>query len=198
MTSSQSKRYSLLPASQTFGNGDGFSKENGILRKIIIIAITILILIIGGKSIYNAINKDDSISGVKKLLNAKYTSVNCIDSSCNGFIVVDGDKLSKYKVYLYNSDGKKIANYKVNYNKDDKTTEVPVSIGSDYYISTTVNATNLKVSKYSIKNKRGKAVFETSNPLSIINDNLIAMKEKNSYSILNKKGKTMRFYIKAL
>ena len=31
MTSSQSKRYSLLPASQTFGNGDGFSKENGIL-----------------------------------------------------------------------------------------------------------------------------------------------------------------------
>lgn len=166
-----------------------FITKNSSLKKILIIVLAVIVLLIGVRAVFNKFAKNDNISGVKKVLSAKYTSVSCINSSCDGFIVIDGDKLSKYKVYLYNSDGKKIANYKVNYNKDDKTTEVPVSIGSDYYISTTVNATNLKVSKYSIKNKRGKAVFETSNPLSIINDNLIAMKEKNNYSILNKKGK---------
>ncbi len=168
-----------------------FITKNSSLKKILIIVLAVIVLLIGVRAVFNKFAKNDNISGVKKVLSAKYTSVSCINSSCDGFIVIDGDKLSKYKVYLYNSDGKKIANYKVNYNKDDKTTEVPVSIGSDYYISTTVNATNLKVSKYSIKNKRGKAVFETSNQLSIINDNLIAMKEKNSYSILNKKGKTI-------
>lgn len=168
-----------------------FITKNSSLKKILIIVLAVIVLLIGVRAAFNKFAKNDNISGVKKVLSAKYTSVSCINSSCDGFIVIDGDKLSKYKVYLYNSDGKKIANYKVNYNKDDKTTEVPVSIGSDYYISTTVNATNLKVSKYSIKNKRGKAVFETSNQLSIINDNLIAMKEKNSYSILNKKGKTI-------
>lgn len=168
-----------------------FITKNSSLKKILIIVLAVIVLLIGVRAVFNKFAKNDNISGVKKVLSAKYTSVSCINSSCDGFIAIDGDKLSKYKVYLYNSDGKKIANYKVNYNKDDKTTEVPVSIGSDYYISTTVNVTNLKVSKYSIKNKRGKAVFETSNPLSIINDNLIAMKEKNSYSILNKKGKTI-------
>lgn len=170
------------------------TKENGILRKIIIIAITILILIICGKSIYNAINKDDSISGVKKLLNAKYTSVNCIDSSCNGFIVVDGDKLSKYKIMLYNVNGKKVANYKVNYNSSDKTTEMPKEIGDNYYISATMDIKNLKISKYSIKNKRGKSIYETENKLSVLNDNYILMEDAKAktgeYTILTKKGKT--------
>ena len=136
-----------------------FITKNSSLKKILIIVLAVIVLLIGVRAVFNKFAKNDNISGVKKVLSAKYTSVSCINSSCDGFIVIDGDKLSKYKVYLYNSDGKKIANYKVNYNKDDKTTEVPVSIGSDYYISTTVNATNLKVSKYSIKNKRGKAVF---------------------------------------
>ena len=170
------------------------TKENGILRKIIIIAITILILIICGKSIYNAINKDDSISGVKKLLNAKYTSVNCIDSSCNGFIVVDGDKLSKYKIMLYNVNGKKVANYKVNYNSSDKTTEMPKEIGDNYYISATMDIKKLKISKYSIKNKRGKSIYETENKLSVLNDNYVLMEDKKAktgeYTILTKKGKT--------
>ena len=170
------------------------TKENGILRKIIIITITILILIIGGKSIYNAINKDDSISGVKKLLNAKYTSVNCIDSSCNGFIVVDGDKLSKYKIMLYNVNGKKVANYKVNYNSSDKTTEMPKEIGDNYYISATMDIKKLKISKYSIKNKRGKSIYETENKLSVLNDNYVLMEDTKAktgeYTILTKKGKT--------
>ena len=170
------------------------TKENGILRKIIIITITILILIIGGKSIYNAINKDDSISGVKKLLNAKYTSVNCIDSSCNGFIVVDGDKLSKYKIMLYNVNGKKVANYKVNYNSSDKTTEMPKEIGDNYYISATMDIKKLKISKYSIKNKRGKSIYETENKLSVLNDNYVLMEDTKAktgeYTILTKKGNT--------
>lgn len=170
------------------------TKENGILRKIIIIAITILILIICGKSIYNAINKDDSISGVKKLLNAKYTSVNCIDSSCNGFIVVDGDKLSKYKIMLYNVNGKKVANYKVNYNSSDKTTEMPKEIGDNYYISATMDIKKLNISKYSIKNKRGKSIYETENKLSVLNDNYVLMEDTKAktgeYTILTKKGKT--------
>lgn len=170
------------------------TKENGILRKIIIIAITILILIIGGKAIYNAVNKDDSISGVKKLLNAKYTSVNCIDSSCNGFIVVDGDKLSKYKIILYNVNGKKVANYKVNYNSSDKTTEMPKEIGDNYYISATMDIKKLKISKYSIKNKRGKSIYETENKLSVLNDNYVLMEDTKAktgeYTILTKKGKT--------
>lgn len=169
-------------------------EENGILKKIIIIVVAILMLIVVGKTIYNAMNKDKGISDVKRLLKEKYTSVDCIDSSCNGFIVVDGDKLSKYKIILYNTDGKKVANYKVNYNSENKTTEVPKEIGDSYYISATMDIKNIKISKYSIRNKRGKVVFETKNDLSILNDNFILMKDSNNakskYTILTKKGKT--------
>lgn len=170
-------------------------KDNATVKKLIIIIFALLVLIIGIRFIYNKFVKNDDISGVKKVLSAKYTELSCINSNCDGFIAVDGDKLSKYKVYLYNSKGSKVATYKVNYNRDEKTTELPIEIGDDYYISTTVKTPGISILKYSIKNKRGKSIFETENKLSIINENLISMKEKNEnktiYNILNKKGKTI-------
>ena len=52
----------------------------------------------------------------------------------------------------------------------------------------------LKISKYSIKNKRGKSIYETENKLSVLNDNYVLMEDTKAktgeYTILTKKGKT--------
>lgn len=190
----ETKKESVLPETNTQNNAEKGSiikkiTENNILKKILIIIIVLLIIIIGGKTVYNKFVKNDNISGVKKVLSTKYTSISCIDYDCDGFIAIDGDKLSKYKTYLYDSNGKKVAEYKVKYNKDDATTEVPKEIGDGFYISSTVSVKNLKSVKYSIKNKRGKTIYETKNELSVINANLISMKDDKVYTILDKKGK---------
>ncbi|MBP3635647.1 MAG: hypothetical protein J6J17_04275 [Bacilli bacterium] len=171
------------------------SKNSGLILKIVISFIILLVIIIGGKLIFSKFKDDDSITGVRKLLKTKYADITCINLDCDGFIAIDGDKLSKYKVILYNVDGKKVANYKVNYDSANKTTEVPIEIGDNYYLSTTVSVDKLKISKYSIRNKRGKVVYETENKLEILNDNFILMTEDKTsddkYTLLNKKGKVV-------
>ena len=171
------------------------TKNNGLIIKIVVAAVVLILLIIGGKFLFDNLKNDDSVSGVRRLLKTKYADVSCIDSGCNGFIVVDGDKLKKYKVMLYNVDGKKVANYKVTYDSANKTTEVPTQIWDNQYISTTVNISKLDVVKYSIRNKRGKVVFETENRLQVINDNFAKMTDKkadkNKYSLIDKKGKSV-------
>ena len=83
---------------------------------------------------------------------------------------------------LYNADGKKVANYKVNYDSAKKTTEMPKEILGKYYISMTMNVSNLSIEKYSIKNKNGKIIYETKNKLEVLNDAFIKMTDKNAKS----------------
>lgn len=177
-------------AMENLNNNNNTNKS--IITKTVITIIIVLIIIIGGKFIYNKFNDDDSINNVRKILKAKYTDVKCINNNCDGFIVIDGDKLSKYKVLLYNLDGKKIADYNVNYNSSDKTTQSPIQLGSDYYISTVVNTSNLNIEKYSIKDKKSRTLYETKNKLEVLNNNYVLMTDENDkYTILTKKGKTI-------
>ena len=47
-------------------------------------------------------------------------------------MAIEGDKLTKYKVVLFNVDGEKVADYKEVYNANLKETEVPYAIGKDF------------------------------------------------------------------
>ena len=174
---------------------DTKEKNNGLIIKIVVAAVVLVLLLIGGKFLFDNFKNDDSVSGVRRVLKAKYADISCMDSGCNGFIVIDGDKHSKYKVMLYNVDGEKVANYKVTYDSEDTTSEVPTQIWGKQYISTTVNISKFDVLKYSIRNKRGKVVFETKNKLRVLNDKFVLMTDKeadkNKYSLLDKKGKSV-------
>lgn len=174
-------------------NNNNNNNNNGLKVKIIIAIAVLVLAVVGGKFLFDKLKKDDSVSGVRRLLKTKYESVECINLSCNGFIVIDGDKLSKYKVMIYNVNGKKVANYKVNYDSTNKTTEIPIEIWNKYYISKTVNISKLNIDKYSIRNKKGKVIYETKNKLEVLNDSLVKMTDKDAkkgkYSIINKKGK---------
>lgn len=169
------------------------SKRKGLIIKIIVAVIILILALVLGKFLFDKLKKNDSVSGIRGLLKTKYESIQCIDSGCNGFIVIDGDKLSKYKVMLYNVDGKKVADYKVNYDSTNKTTEVPIEIWDKYYISTTVNISKFDIEKYSIRNKNGKIIYETENKLEVLNDSFVKMTDIDStedkYSIIDKKGK---------
>lgn len=171
-------------------------KNNGLIIKIVIAVIVLFLLLLGGKFIFDNLKDNDSISGVRRLLKPKYADVRCIDLDCNGFIIIDGDQTKKYKVILYDVTGKKVANYKVNYDSENKTTEVPIKIWGNQYISTTVNTSKTDILKYSIRNKKGKVVFETENELRVLNDKFVLMKEDgkksgDSLKLIDKKGKTI-------
>ena len=164
--------------------------------KIIIAAIIIFLVIIGGKCLFNKLNKNDEISGVKKILSPKYTDVSCLDTSCNGIMAIEGNKLSDYRVLLFNSKGKRIANYKTAYDNKNKMVETPIEVTDKYFIATSSLEGTTKVNKYIIKDSKGKNLFTTSNKLKVVNENFISMKEEKSYSLITSTGKSVYKNIK--
>ena len=157
--------------------------------KIVIAAVVIFLIIIGGKFLFNKLNKNDEISGVKRVLNAKFTDVKCLDSSCDGIMAIDGDKLKEYKVLLFNSKGQKVATYNASYDSKNKIVENPKEVTNKYFISTSSLEGSLKVNKYIIKDSKGNKVYSTPNRLEAINENFISMKTDKTYTLLDNKGK---------
>lgn len=156
--------------------------NKSLILKIVITIVIIFFIVVVGHLAFIKFKDEDSISGVRKILSVKYDDVECIDEFCNGFIVKE-----KNESLIYNNDGKKVADYKENKNE---TKQIPVQIGDDYYISKLVDS-KLNIINYSVRDKNGDIIYETINELTIINDNVISMfnKEKNLYTLLDKKGK---------
>lgn len=131
-----------------------------------------------------------SKSGVSKLLDTKYDSISCVDYDCNGFMAIEGDKLAKYKVVLFNVDGEKVADYNEVYNANLKETELPYAIGKDFYLTSITNLSKLSTEKYNMKNKKGKVIYSSEKSISLLNNYLVTTtdKETRKASIIDRKG----------
>ncbi len=134
-----------------------------------------------------------SKNGVSKLLDTKYDSISCIDYDCNGFMAIEGDKLTKYKVILFNVDGEKVADYKEVYNASLKETEVPYAVGKDFYLTSVTNLSKLSAEGYNMKNKKGKVIYSSEKSIELLNNYLVTTtdKETNRKLIIDKKGNVL-------
>lgn len=165
------------------------SNTKNLIIKIVAVAVVVLVLILGGKCLFNKLNQNDEISGVKKVLNVKYTDVSCLDTSCKGIMAIDGDKLKEYNVFLFDAQGKKVAAYKDKINATEGTKNKPLEVTRKYFISSVVKTDINKIQKYEIRNPKGKQLFSTDSKLSVINENFVLLKKDSKYTVLSNEGK---------
>ena len=175
------------------GNKDlflGLIDKTKLIKILCAIAVVLLIALIIKIFVFKP---GTSKNGVSKLLDTKYDSISCIDYDCNGFIAIEGDKLTKYKVVLFNVDGEKVADYKEVYNANLKETEVPYAIGKDFYLTSITSLSKLSASGYNMKNKKGKVIYSSEKSIELLNNYLVITtdKETSKKIIVDKKGKVL-------
>ena len=137
--------------------------------------------------------KVDTITSVKKIVPAKYYSVECLTSSCDYIVAAKGNKLGKSTVTIYNAKGKEVGKFKDKfYSKKSYVLNV-FDVSKNYIIFKKVNKGNGGVEGYLIANSKGKAKYSTTNTLYKINDGLISeFDEKDDmYYVLSSKGKVL-------
>lgn len=168
----------------------GLIDKTKLIKILCAIAVVLLIALIIKIFVFKP---GTSKNGVSKLLDIKYDSISCIDYDCNGFMAIDGDKLTKYKVVLFNVDGEKVADYKEVYNANLKETEVPYAIGKDFYLTSITSLSKLSASGYNMKNKKGKVIYSSEKSIELLNNYLVITtdKETSKKIIVDKKGKVL-------
>lgn len=168
----------------------GLIDKTKLIKILCAIAVVLLIALIIKIFVFKP---GTSKNGVSKLLDTKYDSISCIDYDCNGFMAIDGDKLTKYKVVLFNVDGEKVADYKEVYNANLKETEVPYAIGKDFYLTSITSLSKLSASGYNMKNKKGKVIYSSEKSIELLNNYLVITtdKETSKKIIVDKKGKIL-------
>ena len=168
----------------------GLIDKTKLIKILCAIAVVLLIALIIKIFVFKP---GTSKNGVSKLLDTKYDSISCIDYDCNGFIAIEGDKLTKYKVVLFNVDGEKVADYKEVYNANLKETEVPYAIGKDFYLTSITSLSKLSASGYNMKNKKGKVIYSSEKSIELLNNYLVITtdKETSKKIIVDKKGKVL-------
>ena len=168
----------------------GLIDKTKLIKILCAIAVVLLIALIIKIFVFKP---GTSKNGVSKLLDTKYDSISCIDYDCNGFMAIDGDKLTKYKVILFNVDGEKVADYKEVYNANLKETEVPYAIGKDFYLTSITSLSKLSASGYNMKNKKGKVIYSSEKSIELLNNYLVITtdKETSKKIIVDKKGKVL-------
>lgn len=168
----------------------GLIDKTKLIKILCAIAVVLLIALIIKIFVFKP---GTSRNGVSKLLDTKYDSISCIDYDCNGFMAIEGDKLTKYKVVLFNVDGEKVADYKEVYNANLKETEVPYAIGKDFYLTSITSLSKLSASGYNMKNKKGKVIYSSEKSIELLNNYLVITtdKETSKKIIVDKKGKVL-------
>lgn len=168
----------------------GLIDKTKLIKILCAIAVVLLIALIIKIFVFKP---GTSKNGVSKLLDTKYDSISCIDYDCNGFMAIDGDKLTKYKVVLFNVDGEKVADYKEVYDANLKETEVPYAIGKDFYLTSITSLSKLSASGYNMKNKKGKVIYSSEKSIELLNNYLVITtdKETSKKIIVDKKGKVL-------
>ena len=168
----------------------GLIDKTKLIKILCAIAVVLLIALIIKIFVFKP---GTSKNGVSKLLDTKYDSISCIDYDCNGFMAIEGDKLTKYKVVLFNVDGEKVADYKEVYNANLKETEVPYAIGKDFYLTSITSLSKISASGYNMKNKKGKVIYSSEKSIELLNNYLVITtdKETSKKIIVDKKGKVL-------
>ena len=161
-------------------------------NKLVIFIVLGIIVVIGFIFFLN--RKTDEISKVKKILNSNYYKIDCINKKCDEIAAYKGDPNGKTDILLLKSDGKEVSKYKIDYSNTKNVLE-PIGLGNDYFIAKTINSDTKKTSNYLLINKKGKEVYKTDNQLTVVNDNIIVMNDKNkgvdSYTFLSSNGKVL-------
>lgn len=169
------------------------NKENNNMKVIAIISF--VLVVIAAIVIYNIVfNNPNDIKKVKRVLKNKYSDISCIDSLCNGFVAVEKDDVKGKKFILINDEGKKVGTYKEKLS--EKLDNEPYQLSDNYFIMVSKDKKDLSIKSYSIYSGSGKELYKTKNRLSVLNDKYILMKEDNTYSIIDKKGKKVYSNIK--
>lgn len=137
--------------------------------------------------------KVDTITRVKKVIPAKYYSVECLTSKCDYLVAAKGNKLGKTVVSVYDANGKEVASYKEKF-YDKKSYVVSVfDVSKNYIIFKQINKATNDTEGYIISTTKGKNKYQTTNVLYKVNDNLVSEYDKrdNKYLILTSKGKML-------
>ncbi len=154
-----------------------------ILAAIIVIAILIYF-------IFFKINIP-TVKRVKKVLKPNYYSVECLDSDCNYIVAYKGDKFGKHTIYIYNSNGKKIAKINDKYDNKSSYTKNVTDATKNYVIFSKTDYVTSKTNGYVLTNTKGKSKYNSKNYLYSLTDNLVAEKTKNTHKIIDNDGKTI-------
>ncbi len=158
-----------------------------IIIAVIILVILLINFILGGTSDKSYINED--ITKVKKVLSAKYLEIDCVDKSCKYVVAVSGNLNKKASYSVFNSNGKKIAKYNVDYSKKGQKKITVVQATKNYIV--TREKINDKTYNYVMRTTNGKELYSTNKKIIKINDNYALYEnDTNNYVIIDKKGKT--------
>ena len=106
---------------------------------------------------------------ISKVLSAKYDTIKCITSDCDGIMATRKIK-NKEMVFLLNSKGKIISKYE---KKSDKYE--PYALSKNYFISVSQNDDKSKTT-YIVYNKKGKQIYKTEEKLEKIPKELLITK----------------------
>ena len=176
-------------------------KLKGFIIKLVIVVCIVLFFIFIGKLVFNSLKYGEGISGVRKELSIKYSSINCIKDDCSGILANLDDK-----VLLFNKDGKKLTTF-TNLNEQiiDNSDEYYISfIDNNYYVKDFDNEVIYKsknnniekindylilVNNNTIINKNKEKLYNNLEKVNFFyNNKYIVIKKDNKYSILDKKG----------
>ena len=160
--------------------------------KYLVIGIAAILVIAGIVALLSR-TKVDTITRVKKVADAKYYSVECLNTSCDYIMAAKGNKLGKSKVFIFDANGKKVAKFKDSFfNQKDYTLAV-YDVSKNYIIFRKINKSNNETVGYLLATTKGKGKYSTGNNISKINDYLVSEYDSaaNSYLIINSKGKIL-------
>lgn len=167
-------------------------KTNNVALITIIVAVVLAILLVinfiaGGFKSKTDVASD--IKTVKKILNEKYNEIDCVDSNCDYIVASSGDTLKKTTYNIFNTNGKKVGSYTVNYSKNNAGVTSVISATEKYIVTRTVNDKKIN---YVLRSNKGKALYSSDKIINSLNDNLAIVENKtNEYDILNYKGKKL-------
>lgn len=156
-----------------------------ILLPVVLLALAIIIFMIFHKKYPN------TLSSVNRISSGKYYDIKCVDEDCNFIAAYKGSKKGKTKIYVYNSNGKKIGSYNEDYSSKAKYDKEVADASSSYIILKKATRKATTVEGYILINKKGKELYSVDKELYALNDNIVYVKDDSNYTLLDKNGKTL-------
>ena len=159
-------------------------------KKILIIILVLLALVFIVFMIFHK-RYPNTLSSVTKITSGKYYDIKCINEDCDFIAAYKGSKKGKTKIYVYNSNGKKIGSYNEDYSSKAKYDKEVADASSNYIILKKATRKATTVEGYILIDKRGKELYSIDKELYALNDNIVYVKDDSNYTLLDKKGKTL-------
>ena len=161
------------------------TKKKILIMLLVLLALVFIVFMIFHKRYPN------TLSSVTKITSGKYYDIKCINEDCDFIAAYKGSKKGKTKIYVYNSNGKKIGSYNEDYSSKAKYDKEVADASSNYIILKKATRKATTVEGYILIDKRGKELYSIDKELYALNDNIVYVKDDSNYTLLDKKGKTL-------